>query len=61
MLTVGSDDGVSGNVANLVYFDKPINYLQVHTLYNSLKNTNPPIIPGSNSTKNIVEQIISIN
>ena len=61
MLTVGSDDGVSGNVANLVYFDKPINYLQVHTLYNSLKNTNPPIIPGSNSTKNIIEQIISIN
>ena len=55
MLTVGSDGGVSGNVANLVYFDKPIDYLQVHTLYNSLKNTNPPIIPGVG--KNIIQQI----
>ena len=55
MLTVGSDGGVSGNLANLVYFDKPIDYLQVHTLYNSLKNTNPPIIPGAG--KNIIQQI----
>ena len=58
MLTVGSDGGVSGNVANLVYFDKPIDYLQVHTLYNSLKNTNPPIIPGAG--KNIIQQIKDI-
>jgi hypothetical protein len=55
MLTVGSDGGASGNVANLVYFDEPINYLQVHTLYNSLKNSNPPIIPGSGKT--IIQQI----
>ena len=58
MLTVGTDGGVSGNVANLVYFDKPINYLQVHTLFNSLKNANPPIIPGSG--KSIIQQITGI-
>jgi hypothetical protein len=58
MLTVGTDGGVSGNVANLVYFDTPIDYLQVHTLYNSLKNTNPPIIPGAG--KNIIQQIKDI-
>jgi hypothetical protein len=58
MLIVGSDGGASGNVANLVYFDQPINYLQVHTLYNSLKNTNPPIIPGAGKT--VIQQIKDI-
>ncbi len=58
MLTVGSDGGASGNVANLVYFDQPINYLQVHTLYNSLKNSNPPIIPGAGKT--VIQQIKDI-
>ena len=55
MLTVGAEQGISGNIANLVYFDKPIDYLQVHTLYNSLKSTNPPIIPDSGT--NIIQKI----
>ena len=55
MLTVGSEQGISGNIANLVYFDKPIDYMQVHTLYNSLKGTNPPIIPDSG--RNIIQKI----
>ena len=58
MLTVGSNNGISGNVANLVYFDTPIDYLQVHTLYNSLKGSSPPIIPGAGKT--IIEQITDI-
>lgn len=58
MLTVGSNNGISGNVANLVYFDTPIDYLQVHTLYNSLKGSSPPIIPGAGKT--IIQQISDI-
>jgi hypothetical protein len=58
MLTIGSEQGISGNIANLVYFDKPIDYLQVHTLYNSLKETNPPIIP--NSGTNIIQKIADL-
>jgi hypothetical protein len=58
MLTVGSNNGISGNVANLVYFDTPIDYLQVHTLYNSLKGSSPPIIPGAGKT--IIQQITDI-
>lgn len=49
-LKVGDDNGVSGNVANLLYFNESIDYIKVNTLYNSLKGMNPPIIPGSGPT-----------
>ena len=55
MLTVGANDGVSGNIANLVYFDKPVDYIQIYTIYSSLKDKNPPIIPDAG--KNVLEKI----
>jgi hypothetical protein len=50
MLTVGTENGVSGNVANLMYFKYPLNYYTVNTLYTSLRNSNPPVIPSNNKT-----------
>ena len=49
-LKVGDVNGVSGNVANLLYFNDIIGYIKVNTLYNSLKGVSPPIIPGPGPT-----------
>ena len=49
MLTVGTENGISGNIANLLYFDHPIDILTMNALYTSFTNKNPPVIPEDNS------------
>ena len=50
MLTVGSENGINGHVANLMYFDHSLNYLAVNRLYNMLKDKNPPTISTIDQT-----------
>ena len=50
MLTIGTENGINGHVANLMYFDHPLNYLTVNRLYTMLKDKNPPSISTIDET-----------
>ena len=47
-LTVGQDDGISGKICNVVYFNKSLSQNNMFYLYNMVKDENPPISKKSN-------------
>jgi hypothetical protein len=65
MLTVGTNNGIIGSVANVLYFDHQLNYLTVNRLYTMLKNKNPPsistidetLIPLPKTTNNQIQKL----
>lgn len=44
LMSIGCENGASGHIANVMYFNEPLDILTVNTLYSSLKNKNPPTI-----------------
>jgi hypothetical protein len=52
-LTIGSNNGISGGVCNMTFFNKPLTYTQIYYLYELFKNKTPPIT-YSNFNKTVV-------
>lgn len=48
-LTIGAQNGISGGIASLIYFRKPLTILEIHGMYEKFKHDNPPVFP--NTTK----------
>ena len=42
-ITLGQDDGISGGIANVAFFKKPLDIVTINTIYTSLKNQDPPL------------------
>ncbi len=49
-LTIGTDEGISGGICNVVYFKTPLTTSKMYILYNMVKDKTPPITTESNET-----------
>jgi hypothetical protein len=49
-LTIGTDNGINGGICNVVYFKNPLTLSKIYSIYNNLKNTNPPVVNFYNKT-----------
>ena len=43
LITIGSNNGLSGAIANIRYYKKNLSKHEIATIYNMLMNKNPPV------------------
>jgi hypothetical protein len=48
-LTVGENDGISGDICNLIYYKSPMTKSDIYRMYNIFKSKNPPVINKSDT------------
>lgn len=48
-LTVGKDDGINGDICNLIYYKSPMSKSDIYRMYHIFKNKNPPVINKSDT------------
>jgi len=49
-LTIGENNGIHGEICNIVYFKKALTSSNIFYLYNMVKNKTPPVTNDSNTT-----------
>lgn len=49
-LTIGEDNGINGEICNVVYFKSPLTTSKMYILYNMVKDKTPPITSEANKT-----------
>ena len=55
VLSVGNAKGVNGQVCNVMYYDYALEIDRIKYLYNSVKSSNPPILPYSDTNKTLLK------
>jgi hypothetical protein len=58
-LTIGMNNGINGDICNLIYYKSPMSKSDIYRMYHIFKNKNPPIINKSDT--NIINFGESLN
>ena len=48
-MIAGEENGISGGIANVMYYKEPLDINKITKLYNFMKNKNPPSLENNNS------------
>jgi hypothetical protein len=48
-LVIGDNNGFSGGMSSLIHYKHPLNIFEVHNIYNTFKDANPPVFPDNSS------------
>lgn len=48
-LTIGKNDGINGDICNLIYYKSPMSKSDIYRMYHIFKNKNPPVINKSDT------------
>jgi hypothetical protein len=43
-LTIGKNNGIEGDICNLIYYKSPMSESDIYRMYNIFKNKNPPVV-----------------
>jgi len=51
-LVIGDNNGFSGGMSSLIHYKHPLNILEVHNIYDTFKDANPPVLPENSNLLN---------
>ena len=49
-LTIGENEGIKGGICNVIYFRSALTSSNIYYVYNTVKNSTPPVLNDSNET-----------